>query len=166
MNLLPNWVSGRPHIAEHDFTGVIADANDTKWKNGQEVFGFLDFREYMRSHHCHGADCVHTGVQMKEHQGALAQYIRVPTVTLSLRPPSIKPTEAAGLGLAGLTAYQMIKAGKLEAGQSVFINGGTTAVGIFAIQMAKAIGCTVTASASTQKEEVLKKLGVDRVSAL
>lgn len=51
MNLLPNWVSGRPHIAEHDFTGVIADANGTKWKNGQEVFGFLDFRKYMRSHH-------------------------------------------------------------------------------------------------------------------
>lgn len=101
---------------------------------------------------------------MKSHQGSLAQYLKVPADHISIRPPTIKPTSASGLGLAGLTAYQaLIKVGQLEAGQSLFINGGTTSVGIIAIQLAKALGCTVTASASTQKEEILKKLGVDRV---
>ena len=53
---------------------------------------------------------------------------------------------------------------KLEPGQSVFINGGSTSVGIFAIQLAKATGCTVTAAASTKREDFLKSIGVDRVS--
>ena len=55
---------------------------------------------------------------------------------------------------------------KLEPGQSLFINGGSTAVGIFAIQLAKAHGCTVTVSASTGREEFLRSLGIDNVRTL
>ena len=78
----------------------------------------------------------------------------------------MKATEAAGLGLAGLTAYQaLFKVAMLEPGQSIFINGGSTAVGIYAIQLAKAIGCIVTVSASGKRKELMHSLGVDHVSA-
>lgn len=79
----------------------------------------------------------------------------------------MKPTEAAGLALVGLTAYHsLFNIAKLEPGQNIFINGGSTSVGVAAIQMAKAIGCTVTASGSSKREALFKALGVDTVSVL
>lgn len=103
---------------------------------------------------------------MKTGQGALAQYLRCTVDLIVPRPSFLKPTEAAGLGVVGLTAYHaLFNMAKLEPGQSVFINGGSTGVGLAAIQMAKSIGCTVTASGSTQREALFKSLGVDTVSA-
>lgn len=105
-----------------------------------------------------------TALTLKSHQGSLAQYTRLPASYVVPRPAELSPTEAAGLSLAGLTAYQaLFNIAKLEQGQHLFINGGSTAVGIAAIQLAKAIGCTVTASASEKREPLLRSLGVDNV---
>ena len=80
------------------------------------------------------------------------------------RPKNATPTQAAGLGIAGLTAYQALEdIAKLEAGQSVFVNGGSTAVGSFAIQLAKAKGAKVAASASGKNEQYVKDLGANEV---
>lgn len=99
-------------------------------------------------------------------QGALTQYTRVPAINLVPRPVHITPTQAAGFSLAGQTAYQaLVELAKLEEGQSVFINGGSTAVGAFAIQIAKAKGAHVTASASAKNEEYVRSLGADEVRA-
>ena len=103
-------------------------------------------------------------VTMKTRQGALSEYTVCPASRIIPRPPNLRPTEAAGMILVGLTAYQILfNIAKLEPGQNIFINGGSTSVGIAAIQMAKSIGCTVTVSASTPKEELLRSLGVDHV---
>lgn len=105
-----------------------------------------------------------TALTIKSHQGSLAQYTRLPATHVVPRPAELSPTEAAGLSLAGLTAYQaLFNIAKLEQGQHLFINGGSTAVGIAAIQLAKAVGCTVTASASEKREPLLRSLGVDHV---
>lgn len=105
-----------------------------------------------------------TALTIKSHQGSLAQYTRLPASHVVPRPAELSPTEAAGLTLAGLTAYQaLFNIAKLEQGQHLFINGGSTSVGIVAIQLAKAIGCTVTASASEKREPLLRSLGVDNV---
>ena len=86
---------------------------------------------------------------------------------LTARPSNISALEAAGVALVGLTAvYALYELANLQPGQNVFINGGSTAVGILAVQMAKATGCTVTASASTKREEFLKSIGVDHVRLL
>lgn len=106
-----------------------------------------------------------TAKAMKSGQGALAQYLQCPANQVVARPSFLKPTEAAGLGIVGLTAYHaLFNMAKIEPGQNVFINGGSTGVGIAAIQMAKSIGCSVTASGSTQREALFKSLGVDTVS--
>lgn len=111
-----------------------------------------------------GKSHITVDVALKTGQGSLQEYLVVPHNRIVPRPANLKPTEAAGLALVGLTAYQcLFNIAKLESGQSIFINGGSTSVGIIAIQLAKAIGCTVTASASAPKEELLKSLGVDHV---
>ena len=101
--------------------------------------------------------------------GALAQYTKMLASEAVPRPKNATPTQAAGLGIAGLTAYQALEdIAKLEAGQSVFVNGGSTAVGSFAIQLAKAKGAKVAASASGKNEQYVRDMGADevRVSAL
>lgn len=66
--------------------------------------------------------------------------------------------------MAGQTAYEgLIDIGKLEAGQTILINGGSSAVGAFAIQIAKAIGAKVVATASGRNEEFVRGLGADEV---
>jgi NADPH:quinone reductase-like Zn-dependent oxidoreductase len=70
----------------------------------------------------------------------------------TLAPVSL--TSAAGFMLAGMTAYQALTdRGKLENGQSVFINGGSSSVGAFAIQIAKAKGCKVITKLLLAPEE-------------
>jgi len=64
----------------------------------------------------------------------------------------------------GITAYgSLVDLGKIEEGQSVFINGGTTGVGTLAIQIAKAKGCKVTVSTSGKNVKKVKELGADEV---
>lgn len=101
----------------------------------------------------------------KSRQGSLSEYAVVPAAAVALRPPTIDVSHASGIALAGLTAYQaLFKDAGLEPGQKVFINGGSTAVGLFAIQIAKALGMTVVASASSRNEGLVKEMGADEVS--
>jgi NADPH:quinone reductase-like Zn-dependent oxidoreductase len=61
-----------------------------------------------------------------------------------------------------LTAWQaLIDKAKLSAGQTVLIHGGSGGVGSFAIQIAKARGAKVIATASTRNQDLLKQLGAD-----
>ncbi|KAG6919968.1 hypothetical protein DXG01_013317 [Tephrocybe rancida] len=95
-------------------------------------------------------------------QGALAQYVHMPADNLVIRPPHISPVEAAGITLVAETAYEgLIDIGKLEAGQTVLINGGSSAVGAYAIQIAKAKGAKVVATASGKNEAFVRKMGAD-----
>ncbi|KAH7924555.1 NAD(P)-binding protein [Leucogyrophana mollusca] len=145
MGLLPNFMAGRPLTPENDLAGVIVDANGTEFTNGDEVFGIVPLE-----------------VQPKIRQGALAQYVRLPASCVIVRPPNITPIEACGIAMAGETALQaLVGVGKLEAGQTVFINGGSSSVGIFAIYVAKAIGAKVVASASGKNEEFVLGHGAD-----
>ncbi|KAB5593703.1 hypothetical protein CTheo_2886 [Ceratobasidium theobromae] len=147
MSVLPSIIARRPHVAEHDFTGIVADAGTSDYKVGDAVFGEIP-----------------VPLQQKTGQGALAQYISIPTTLIALRPPSLVATQAAGIALAGVTAYHalFISMG-IESGQHILINGGSSSVGSCAIQIAKAHGCTVTASCSTPNIDLVKGLGADEV---
>jgi NADPH:quinone reductase-like Zn-dependent oxidoreductase len=64
--------------------------------------------------------------------------------------------------LVALTAWQaLIDVAKLQAGQTVLIHGGSGGVGSMAIQIAKARGAKVIATASTPNQDLLKQLGAD-----
>ncbi|KAI0335216.1 NAD-P-binding protein [Cubamyces sp. BRFM 1775] len=145
MGLLPGFVNRRVQAAEYDLAGVVVDGNGTELKEGDEVFGSIP-----------------VGLSISTGQGALAQYTRLPAANLTRRPSNVTATQASGFGIAGLTAYQaLVDVARLKEGQWVFVNGGSTAVGAFAIMIAKALGARVGASASGKNEEYVRGLGAD-----
>jgi NADPH:quinone reductase-like Zn-dependent oxidoreductase len=78
------------------------------------------------------------------------------------KPKSLTYVEAAAVPIVALTAWQaLIDTAKLNAGQTVLIHGGSGGVGSFAIQIAKARGAKVIATASTANQDLLKELGAD-----
>src|SRR6202040_1582179 len=80
----------------------------------------------------------------------------------AIKPKNATFTDAAAVPLAALTAWQaLIDIAKLSAGQTVLIHGGSGGVGGFAIQIAKARGARVIATASTANQGLLKQLGAD-----
>lgn len=98
-------------------------------------------------------------------QGALCEYVRVRADHVIPRPPNITPVQAAGVCLAGLSAWKLLfDDANVKEGQRIFINNASGGVGSFAVQIAKEKGCHVTATASSASAEFVKKLGADVVS--
>lgn len=98
-------------------------------------------------------------------QGALAEYITIAGRQLCHKPDTLSFEEAAGIALTARTAIDaLVDLAKIQEGQKVLINGGSSAVGIFGIQIAKAYGCSVTATCSSRNVDLVRKLGADAVS--
>lgn len=80
----------------------------------------------------------------------------------AIKPKSLNFIDASAVPLAALTAWQaLVDIGKIDEGQTVLIHGGSGGVGSFAIQIAKARGARVIATASTANQDLLKQLGAD-----
>lgn len=95
---------------------------------------------------------------------AYAEYVAAPADELADKPAELNHLQAGALPLAGLTAWQgLIGAGKLQAGQKVLIHAGAGGVGHLAVQIAKAQGAHVTATASSGKLDFVRSLGADEV---
>ena len=94
--------------------------------------------------------------------GGWAEYCISNEGESAIKPKSLSFTEAASVPLAALTAWQaLVDIGKIQSGQTVLIHGGSGGVGSFAIQIAKARGARVIATASTANQDLLKQLGAD-----
>jgi NADPH:quinone reductase-like Zn-dependent oxidoreductase len=94
--------------------------------------------------------------------GGYAEYAVATAEEVSPKPKSLSFVAASAVPLAALTAWQaLIDAAKLRAGQTVLIHGGSGGVGTMAIQIAKARGAHVIATASTPNQDLLKELGAD-----
>jgi NADPH2:quinone reductase len=96
-------------------------------------------------------------------QGTFAEYCAIDEQWLYPTPASVKDEDAAACALVGITAHLgLVSEANLKAGQTVFVNGGTGGVGSMVVQMAKAIGARVIATAgSAEKVAFLKTLGAD-----
>ena len=80
-------------------------------------------------------------------------------------PETIDPVQAGGMPIVFLTAYHLLKTrGQLEPGHTVLVQAGASGVGTVAIQLAKAWGARVIATASTQEKlDLCRSLGADVV---
>src|SRR6185436_10802673 len=80
------------------------------------------------------------------------------------KPPSLSHIDAAALALAGLTALVAVEDTlKLEAGETILVQGGAGGVGSFAVQLAKHIGARVIATASAANRDYVRSIGADEV---
>jgi NADPH:quinone reductase-like Zn-dependent oxidoreductase len=79
-------------------------------------------------------------------------------------PTSLSFEEAAALPLAAQTALQALRdLGRVQAGQQVACLGASGGVGVYAVQIARALGAEVTASASAANLPMLTELGAHHV---
>src|SRR5437588_3351259 len=129
-----------PLIPGYDIAGIVekTGANVTKLKTGEAVYGYPTFG------------------------GGWADYVTVKEWEVAGKPASLKFVEAAAVPMGALTAWQaLVDVAKLQPGQTVLIHGGSGGVGSFAIQIAKARGEQVIATASTANQDLLKQLGAN-----
>ena len=93
--------------------------------------------------------------------GAYAEFAIAKEGEMAIKPKNIDFVKAAAVPLAATTAWQaLVDTAKIRKGQRVLIHGGSGGVGSFAVQIAKARGCKVIATASTANQDLLKQLRV------
>jgi NADPH:quinone reductase-like Zn-dependent oxidoreductase len=131
-----------PLIPGYDIAGVVVKtgANITKLKVGDAVYGYPTFG------------------------GGWADYVTVKEWEVAAKPSSLNFVEAAAVPMGALTAWQaLVDVAKLQPGQTILIHGGSGGVGSFAVQIARARGARVIATASTANQDLLMQLGADVV---
>jgi len=125
-----------------DFAGEIAavGAGVTRWRVGDRVFGQHGFF------------------------GSHAEYRVLPeTAAMAAIPDGMGFAEAAALPFGGFTVLDFFKRGGYRKGESILVNGASGAVGVAAVQIAKAYGSPVTAVCSGANAETVRGLGADVV---
>jgi NADPH:quinone reductase-like Zn-dependent oxidoreductase len=140
------FVSGKtfPRAMGSDFSGTVISVGKgvTRFKPDDAVFGLAQIKD----------------------GGALGEAVIAPETFLARKPDAVSFEDAACLGTPGVTAWNGLvdKAG-LKAGQRVFVNGCTGAVGESAVQIARMLGATVSGSCSAQTMQRAKDLGIATV---
>lgn len=96
-------------------------------------------------------------------QGTFAEYAAVGEEWLYPTPDDVEDHAAAAGALVGITSHLgLVRDANLQAGETLFVNGGTGGVGSAVLQMAKAIGArVVTTAGSDEKLAVCRELGAD-----
>jgi len=83
---------------------------------------------------------------------------------IAKQPSNVSAAEAVAICDGASTSLLFLRdAAKLQAGQQILINGASGAVGIYAVQLAKYYGATVTAVCSAANHELVKHYGADYV---
>jgi NADPH:quinone reductase-like Zn-dependent oxidoreductase len=130
-------------IPGHEFAGTVAGIGPgvTGLTLGEQVYGINDWFA----------------------QGATAEFCLAAAATLAPPPRRLSLVEAATVPISALTAWQGLfdRAG-LQAGERVLVHGGSGAVGMFVIQLAKLHGAEVVATASAANLDFLHTLKADR----
>jgi len=98
-------------------------------------------------------------------QASCAEFVCASEELFYAAPAGVPDEQAAAGALVGITAHLgLFRCAKLQAGETVFVNGGTGGVGSMVVQMAKAVGAkAITTVGSAEKANVCKSWGVDCV---
>ena len=130
----------RSTIRGLDVAGTVAQvgASVTRFAVGDEVFG--------------------------NGTGTLAELAAARADHLARKPAGLSFEQAAVLTVSGLTALKAIRdVGRVQNGQSVLVNGASGGVGVYAVQVAKALGAYVTGVCGSGNVDLVRSLGADEV---
>jgi len=141
MPILPSLLLTKPAIPGLDFSGTVVKSTRSDLKPGDRVCGKF----------------------IPGGPGTLADYVVAKGKEICAKiPDSVSLKDASAIGVCGTTAHACL-APYVKEGSKVFINGGSGGTGTFGIQIAKALGCYVTATCSGPNVELCKSLGADEV---
>lgn len=117
-----------PAVLGMDFAGTVVAIGEgvTGFAKGDEVYG------------CAGG--------LMDLPGSLAEYINADARLIAHKPKSLSMREAAALPLVGITAYEGLTRADVGQGQTVLVQGGAGGVGHVAVQIARHLGATVSAT--------------------
>jgi NADPH:quinone reductase-like Zn-dependent oxidoreductase len=131
-------------VAGWDAAGVVESVGPgvTRFHQGDEVFGNCDVRG----------------------TGTFAEYACLPEDHCAPKPVNLSFDEAAVLPVSGCTALQAVRdVCKVSSGKHVLVLGAAGGVGHYALQIARALGGSVTGVCSTPKVDFVRSLGADDV---
>ncbi|MFC5826142.1 NADP-dependent oxidoreductase [Nonomuraea insulae] len=132
-----------PFILGWDVSGVVEETRTWRFRPGDEVFGMPLFPRAAN---------------------AYAEVVSAPAMHLARKPASLSHVEASALPVVGLTAWQgLVDLGGVTEGDRVLVHGGGGGIGHVAIQIAKALGAYVIATAGGNKREFVEGFGADEV---
>ncbi len=126
-------------VLGQDVSGTVAVTGRgvTRFEVGDEVFGIA--------------------------KGSFAEYAPAREDKLSHKPENLSFEEAAAMPISGLTALGALDAAGVTSGSNVLIVGASGGVGTYAVQIAVALGATVTGVASGSKVDLVTTLGARHV---
>ncbi|MHC0433213.1 NADP-dependent oxidoreductase [Streptomyces sp. O3] len=135
-----------PFVPGWDVAGVVeaVGADATEYKVGDEVIGYV--RKDAVQH------------------GTYAELVAAPVRTLARKPAALSWQQAAGLPLAGLTAYQSVRRVGTKAGETALVHAAAGGVGSLAVQILVAEGVRVIGTASERNHDFLRSLGAEPVT--
>ena len=134
-----------PDILGWDVAGVVVEAGPgvTRFAVGDRVFGMPRF---------------------PNRADAYAEYVVAGSREIARTPDSISDIEAGALPLAVLTAWQaVVDTLHIGQGDKILIHAASGGVGHLAVQIAKARGAEVWATASAKNHEAVREVGADHL---
>jgi len=142
-----------PHIPGIDFSGIVEESNNEKYKPGDEI--------------------ILTGWRVGEiYFGGYSQYAKVNGDFLVKRPKNLSSKQSMIMGTAGFTALQCAFATKTtreelllgEKVENVIVSGASGGVGSMAVMILNKLGCNVTAvTGKDSNADYLKSIGAKNV---
>jgi len=158
-----------PHILGREFAGEIAalggkagalKEGDRVWVTCRLPCGTCEFCISGRDNLC-----VQEGYFGLDIPGGYAEFVKVPLANLNALPSPVGFEDAAASQIAFGTAWHvLVSRGNLRAGQSVLIQAAGSGIGSAAVQVAKLVGATIFATASSDRKlEQAKALGANHL---
>ncbi len=142
-----NMTLPRPFIPGCDLAGTVSAVGEgaKRFKVGDRVWG--------------------SNQGLLGRQGTFAEFAASHEDWLYPTPAGVRDEEVAAAALVGITAHLgLFRCARLQAGETVFVNGGTGGVGSMVVQMAKAVGAhVITTVGSADKANLCRAWGADLV---
>lgn len=137
-----------PHTPGIDASGIVESSEDNRFKKGDEV--------------------IVTSYDLgMNHDGAFAEYIRVPANWVVKKPENLSFEKSQQFGTAGFTAalalYKMIQGGQKPEMGKIVVTGATGGVGSMAVALLAHAGYQVIASTGKSEKEYLTSLGATEI---
>jgi NADPH:quinone reductase-like Zn-dependent oxidoreductase len=134
-----------PAIPGGDFAGEVVEVGSdvTEFARGDQVAG---------------------SINQRERGGSYAEYLTAPVSEIVRKPAAFTMAEAAAYPTVAIAAWRyLIQAANVQRGERVLVHGGAGGTGSVIVQMAKAKGAYVIATASARNHDFLRQLGADEV---